>query len=214
MSATRATTLFNKYTYTGLAGYGGAIYAAMLAAAATFPTPPVLLANFLTDLTNFGTLITLWGPVGARGSHLDLVNLRAGQALIQSDIRQLQAYVNVVANGDATLVALAGFTGTNPHTPVGVLNAPQNFRQLITRNTLPGQAILKWKRPTASGFGKVPTYLVQAFLAGNWVQLAISSRTKATINNPGGTNNAQIRVLGVNDAGNGTPTAAITVTFM
>lgn len=217
MSQVRATTKFNGYTYTGLANFGGAIYAAMLAAAATFPTPPIALATFLTDLTNFGTLITLWGPVGARGSHADLINLRAGQQLIQNEIRALQAYVNSIANGDPTIVVLAGFTGTNPHTPIGVLNAPQNFRQLIARNTLPDQAILKWKKPTNVGFGKVPTYIVQVFvpLTSTWTTLAISTRTKATVTNPNQPLPTFIvRVLGVNDAGNGAPTGGITCVTM
>lgn len=217
MAATRATTKFNSYNYTALANYGGAVYAAMLAAAATFPTPPIALATFLTDLTNYGTLITLWGPVGARGSHADLINLRAGRKLIENEMRALQAYVNSIANGDAVIVALSGFTGTNPHTPIGVLNAPQNFRQLIARNTLPGQAILKWKKPTNVGFGKVPTYLVEVLdvPTGNWNKIAISTRTKATVTNPNlPVPTMTVRVLGINDAGNGAPTGGIVAVTM
>lgn len=217
MAAVRATTKFNSYTYTGLANFGGAVYTAMLAAVATFPTPPVALATFLTDLTNFGTLITLWGPVGARGSHADLINLRAGRRLIENEMRALQAYVNSIANGNSVIVVLSGFTGTNPHTPIGVLNAPQNFRQLIVRNTLPDQVVLKWKKPTNVGFGKVPTYVVEYFntTAVAWVKLAISTRTKATVNNPSlPLHSFQVRVYGVNDAGNGAPTGGITVVTM
>lgn len=217
MSQVRATTKFNSYTYTGLANFGGAVYAAMLAAVATFPAPPIVLATFLADLTNFGTLITLWGPVGARGSHADLINLRAGQKLIQNEMRALQAYVNSIANGDPVIVALSGFSGTNPHSPIGVLNAPQNFRQLITRNTLPNQAILKWKKPTNVGFGKVPTYIVEVLNTGTgtWSTLAISTRTKATVTNPNlPSPTMTVRVLGVNDAGNGTPTGGISVITM
>jgi hypothetical protein len=214
MSQVRATTKFNAYTFNALANYGGAVYAAMLAAAATFPTPPITLANFLIDLTNYGTLITLWGPVGCRGSHADYLNLVAGRALIEQDMRLLQNYVNQIANGDAPTVALSGFTGTNPHTVIGVLNAPQNFRQLVTRNTLPGQAILKWKKPTNIGFGKVPSYIVEVFTGGNWVQVAISTSTKATITSNVGGNPSTVRVTGINDAGNGASTAPITVNFM
>lgn len=215
MSYVHATTKLNSYTPAQLAVYAQATHDAVTAAAVTFPTPVPALATFQSDITALNGAVAAWGSVGARGSHADLLNLRAAVKVVQNDMRVLARYVDTIALGSAITVALSGFTSTNPRTPVGVLTPPQNFRQLISARTLTQQAILKWKKPTNVGFGKVPTYVVEYFDNVVWKTIAITSRTKATLDNPlVGATTLLVRVSGLNDAGPGAATAPITIVFM
>jgi hypothetical protein len=219
MARVRATTLLGNYNPTALVAYASSITAALATNVATFPTPPVALATINTEIANLVTAIATWGPVGARGSHADLIALRAQVLSVQFLLRTTANYVNIVATGSAFVVSLSGFTGTNPHTVVGVLSPPQNFRQLVTAKTLPKQVIIKWSKPLNIGFGKVASYLIEARIAATntWVPVAISTRTKATIENLPyvvGSNAFDVRVRGINSAGNGAPTNTLTVTAL
>lgn len=217
MARVRATTKLGNYNPTALALYAASIVTAMTTNVATFPTPPVALATITTNVTALYAAIAAWGVVGARGSHADLIALRNAVKVVQVNLQVTAAYVNQVAVGFGPTVALSGFTGTNPHTVIGVLGAPQDFRQLVSLRTLNGEVILKWKKPLNIGFGKVPTYVVEAFDSptGNWVQVAITTRTKATIKNKPynpATSQFLVRCYAVNSAGNGAMTADLLVT--
>lgn len=215
MAATRATTKFNLYNYAALATFAQFVHDSLVLNIGTFATPSVSMATFQTNITALVTAIANWGVVGSRGSHADLIALRAAKQVVILNMRSLQAYVNTIANGVAATVTLSGFTGTNPHSVIGVLSAPVNVRQLISRKTLPAQAILKWEKPLNIGFGKANCYVVECDEGGTWKQRAITSRTKATIEfQQGNSNPTQTRVYAVNNAGNGAPSTPINVTFM
>jgi hypothetical protein len=95
----------------------------------------------------------LWGVVGARGSHNDLLNLRASaNALYNLLVAEFNYVQNIVdpttsyADQDAFITS-SGFSTKNSPTPQGVLAQPENFHQMFS----PGVSIytpkLKWKKP-------------------------------------------------------------------
>ena len=97
--------------------------------------------------------INAWGVKGARGSHSDLINLRASAFALKNLLTAESAYVqNIVdpttsyADQDAFILT-SGFSTKNSPTPQGVLSAPQNLHQVFNGNVSIYIPKLRWKKP-------------------------------------------------------------------
>jgi len=118
-----------------------------------FPTPNPPLADITAAAVVLQGFILQWGPVGNRGTHADLLQMRsaaftlynlliAEANYVQNQIDPTKSY-----NDQAADIVLSGFSSKNSPTPQGLLSAPENLHQMFS----PGVNIhfpkLKWKKP-------------------------------------------------------------------
>ena len=112
---------FAEYKDFALGSFGLGIHKGVSDNALLFPELPVSAAKLLTDLTDFQTKlsISLKGSVG----QTDDKNL--ARELLISDLRQIAAYVESVAKGNADTIRAAGFlVVTHSHNPSTQLDRP------------------------------------------------------------------------------------------
>ena len=128
---------------------------ASLTGNAEFTTPSPLLATLTADATALDSAIALWGPVGNRGSHADLVALRAAARTAYDDLLAEAQYVQntaqIAAGTDyvamAAIIATSGFAIKNAPMPQGILGAPQNLHRFFANNISLYTPKLAWKKP-------------------------------------------------------------------
>jgi hypothetical protein len=122
---------------------------------ASFTTPNPALITVSAASAAVTTGIAVWGPVGNRGSHGSLVDLRSKTLTLAHLVRSLAAYVMstaaVLAGDDDTLMAAiitsSGFTLKRTGAPVGALPMVQNFRQIVSTTLHPSQGEVAWTLP-------------------------------------------------------------------
>lgn len=194
----------------------------MLANIAVFPTPAPPLATLTTDNLALTNAITAWGPVGGRGSHSDLLALRAACLQVRADLRQLAAYVQNLIDYTTTyadqvaFINLSGFSAKNTPMPQGVLGAPVNLHQVFSNNVPINQVKLRWKKPIGlNSAGNVKSYQIweQSPLStpGGYSLKATTTNTVYIDQDP--YSNAPIfyYVVAVNDQGQGAPSNIVAV---
>jgi len=143
-----------RSNYQGIANLGNAVHAG-ISGNATYPTPTPALTVLQTDITALEADIATWGPIGNRGSHADLLALRASAAVVYADLLSLAAYVQntaqIAAGNDYTLMAsligTSGFGIKNPPVPQGILGAPQNLHRFFANNISLYTPKLAWRKP-------------------------------------------------------------------
>jgi hypothetical protein len=139
--------------YSALASLAFQVVADMTAAIASFPTPFPTLATITTQATLVESLIAIWGPVGNRGSHSDLLNLRAACLTLRDLLVQEAAYVQNSVDptlsypDQAAVIASSGFAVKNSPVPQGILAPPQGLHQLFQAGISPYTPKLKWTKP-------------------------------------------------------------------
>src|SRR5947209_669669 len=102
---TKAVIDFSGYTGPELSPAAHAIHDEMTAHAATFGTPPITMAAFATDLTDFDTKLNK----KSSGAEADLVAFAVARNTLEVDLGNLGNYVNIVANGKPEIVVQSGF---------------------------------------------------------------------------------------------------------
>ena len=126
----------------------------------SYPTPNPTLLVFGTDITSLSDAITALGTVHNRGSHAQLMTLRAARLAVENDLRGLQDYCeNTTPNSPDAFVS-AGFAVKSTGAPVGILPMVQNFRQFIGRTVPSGAVKLSWKRGLATNAGNAKSYKI------------------------------------------------------
>src|SRR5271155_1311697 len=100
MARSRAVSKFQSYTHQALCDYSQGITLA-LTGNLTFPTPSVSLADQGTANNAYQAAILAWGPKGNRGSRAQHIALLDAKAVVEENIRNLNGYVDGIANGDA-----------------------------------------------------------------------------------------------------------------
>jgi hypothetical protein len=139
--------------YSALASLAFQIVADMTTAIGNFPTPSPALAVITAAADVVVTNIGLWGPVGNRGSHQDLLNLRASCLTLRNLLVEEAAYVQNSVNladsypDQAAFIASSGFAVKNSPVPQGLLGAPQNLHQLFQNGVSISTPKLKWAKP-------------------------------------------------------------------
>ena len=139
--------------YQALANFATNIVVQMTAAIALFPIPNPTLASITAAAAALQLDINAWGPVGNRGPHADLLQMRADAwalyTLLIAEANYVQNQIDPTKsyNDQAADIALSGFSSKNSPTPQGLLSAPENLHQMFS----PGVNIhfpkLKWKKP-------------------------------------------------------------------
>jgi len=140
--------------YTALADLGNRVFVS-LTGNPTYATPNPSLASLSAQTTLVEAAITAWGPVGNRGSHAQLLDLRNKCLTLRNMLVAEAQYVTntaaVAAGNDyvlmATLISTSGFDVKNSPSPQGALAAPQNFHQMFSATISIYTPKLKWKKP-------------------------------------------------------------------
>lgn len=152
----KPTTVLNvkKSNYNGLVNLGNAVFAGLTGNLA-FTTPIPALTVITSDIDATEAAIAAWGPVGNRGSHADLMALRAAATQLYNDLLAEANYVQQTAqtaNGTnytamAAQIITSGFSVKNPPVPQGLLGAPQNLHRVFSNSISLYTPKLKWKKP-------------------------------------------------------------------
>lgn len=156
MASSRPSATLNTRVnqYQALADLGNRVFANMTGNV-NFTTPLPILASIQTAFTDVQAAITQWGPVGNRGSHADLLNLRDKCQILRNLLLAEANYVTqtaaIAAGNDytlmATIIGTSGFGVKNSPLPQGLLGAPQNLHQMFENSISIHTPKLKWKKP-------------------------------------------------------------------
>lgn len=207
--------------YSGVASLAQQVHDSMLAGILLFPAPIPSLATFQTNINTLVAAIAAWGPVGNRGSHADLVALRAACLVVYTDMILLAAYVqNLVDPTDSypdqtTFILASGFSVKNAATPQGMLASPEGLIQLIQPSIPLQTPKLKWSKPIGLlSAGNVKSYKVyrQSVNLGAPTEV-IGFPTKTSFIDESATGGTQYNywVSGINSAGEGVQSAPILI---
>lgn len=194
----KANTAFQKYSNTDLVTYAQAIHDGMLAAIATFPTPPVSAAALQTLIDNYEAALA----ASIDGSKLQKAQMHRTRALLWNALRSIAAYVNQIiylqisqgaSYEDAeALILSTGFELSKQPEPVGELPAP------IVRSWSSPQIgqlyILVERLPGARAYEVVYKIVGQP---DSSEQTAVSPSTRIKINGLTSGQNYSFRVAGV-----------------
>ena len=221
----RAKGIPRVTAYQALVSFANDVFASMTGNA-VFATPFPLLATIQTASNLLAADIAAWGPVGNRGSHLDLMTMRADALALRNLLVQELGYVQttvVAAGGDyaaqAANMISSGFSVKNAGTPQGVLGQPENFHQQFLNRINIFFVGLRWKKPIGlTSPGNVKNYQILRGLIDDindpgTVVIATTTRT-SFIDKSVASNRAvpyYYWITASNAAGIGSPTASVIV---
>lgn len=189
----------------------------------SFPTPSPTIATIQAAATALSLDITAWGPVGARGSHLNLMTMRADAFALRNLLVQLAGNIlstTIAAGGDyaaqSAMIVSSGFGVKNPGTPQGLLGVPQNFHQYFKNGISIYHVGLRWKKPVGlTSPGNVKEYQIYRSLTNDFatgIIIGTATRTAFIDNSPLLPAGAcYYWVTASNAAGIGAPTASLSV---
>lgn len=209
--------------YTGINTLQALVIATMTTNVADFPVPVPSLADATTANGTLGSAIAQWGPQGNRGSHADLIALRAAARAVYNNLLLLAAYVQNLVDlslpypDQASFILLSGFAVKNSPSPQGVLAAPEEFTQQLGNTISLYAPKLMWKKPLGlQSPGNVKSYDVLRSLTDNINDaVVVGNPTKTSfIDNTVAVSTVYYYfVRGVNAAGAGLPTLSVLVSI-
>lgn len=182
---------------------------------ANYATPNPTLIALTADEVALSAAIATWGPVGNRGSHADLLALRAAATTAFNDLLAEAAYVQntaqLAAGNDyvamAVVIGTSGFGIKNAPQPQGILGAPQNLHRVFKNSISLYTPLLDWKKPIGlTSPNNVKSYQILRSLTNNLASaLVIATSTKTTFLDvtAGAGTVYYYWVKGVNSAGSG-----------
>ncbi len=134
-----------------------------------FLTPSPTLLSLASAVTAVVNSRTQWGDVHNRGSHIDLLDLRAKSLTLHQLLTAMAEYVQntaQIASGNdyvlmTNIIAGSGFSIKGVNTPQGVLEAVENLRRLSSRSLNPIQAKVKFTKPlNVTSKNNVKSYII------------------------------------------------------
>lgn len=224
MATSRPQTILGvkRSNYQGIANLANLIIAGMTGNA-NFVTPSPALLAIQTELTTLEADIATWGPVGNRGSHADLLALRAQADLVYSMLLAESEYVQniaqLAAGADyptmAAIIITSGFGVKNNPNPQGLLGVPTDFHQEFKNSINIYFVKTNWTKPVGlNSPGNVKAYQVLRSLTNDFSNAVVIGTTTKT-NYLDTTAAAGTKYFywcrGVNTNGVGAQTAAIEV---
>ena len=211
MKKVKAVINFTSYTDAILAPTAQNIHDQMLAAAATFDTPPVTMAALATLITSYLTKLA----AKASRATADINAFKTIRQDMEDALAQLGGYVNTKAAGDGDIVDLSGFPsyGGAAPSPSTVPASPSNLR--ITQGTVSGSIVVRFTPDRAQAISEVQLNPGDPNTESGWVHSAVTKGGKVTISGltVGSTQWARVRTYGPgNTPGAWSDPAKITVT--
>src|SRR5262245_9232494 len=112
----------NRLSYEQLASLADTVFDGFTAASGTYTTPFPALTVLDTAKTALHSAIAAWRPsTGGRGSHQDLLNLRAARDEVRLILTQLANYAQDTTPYDVVNLGSIGWPLKHQGQPVGVL---------------------------------------------------------------------------------------------
>jgi hypothetical protein len=93
----------------------------------TFPDLPVAAATLATQGSNYTTIL------GRPDDATKTADLRAARTIVETSLKDNGVYINIVAKGDAVILAKSGYPISKPHQPIGPLEK-SNLKMSSTDN--------------------------------------------------------------------------------
>jgi hypothetical protein len=208
--------------YSALVGFANTTIAG-LTGNLTYPIPDPNLASIQAAVLSLQSNIAAWGPVGARGTHLDLMHMRSNAFLLRNLLVQLEGYVlstAIAAGGDyatqSAAITSSGFGLKNPPSPQGLLGVPQNFHQFFKNGISIHNTALRWKKPLGlTSASNVKNYQIYRGASNGFNDPTITCIGTSTrcffIDKTLSNGPVWYFITASNDAGIGAPTAALAV---
>src|ERR1041384_5038856 len=118
--------------YAGLINLGNRVIVS-LSGNLSFPTPAVTTADLQTAVTAVENAYAIWAPIGSRGSHSDLLDLRNKaltlHQLLKAEAQYVQTTAQLLAGSDysdmAAIIGTSGYDLASVPSPQGVLQMVQ-----------------------------------------------------------------------------------------
>jgi len=211
--------------YAALINLGNRIVAA-LTGYASFLTPAVSLVNLSAAITAVVNAYALWAPIGSRGSHSDLLDLRDKSLTLFNLIKAEADYVQTtafIAGGNdysavAAIIGTSGYELKSAPAPQGVLNPVVGFRKMNSSHLNPNQVKFRWKKPLDVPDGNVYLYKVMrgtTTVFASAAEIATTSRTTfIDTNATGAVQTYTYWIVAVNNKGDGAASVAVTVSLL
>jgi len=215
----------NLRAYAKLVSLGNRVIAS-LTGNANYTTPVPALTVLQAAITDVENAIAIWGPKGNRGSHSDLLDLRAKAATLAQTLKSISQYAmntaQTAAGSDYTAMAAilgtSGFDTLTARHPQGLLQAVRNFHAAVSPRYNPNQVKLLWRKPlNVIVVGNVKSYNIMrgttaVFSAA--VQIATTTKAKfVDTNSTGAVQTWFYWVVPVNTAGDGAVSEVVNVSL-
>lgn len=174
---TKAIIDFSGYTAAELSPTGHAIHDAMVKNAATFPKPPVTMADFDAHLTDYDGKLN----AKASGAEADLIAFTVSRNTLETDLNMLGNYVNTVAQGDPAIVVLSAFPSyETAHTvDTSPPDAPQNL--VVRQGDLSGTCVARYKPDRQHSVNQVQTNTADPNDETKWTTAGLFTGGKAQL---------------------------------
>lgn len=129
---------------------------------ANFPTPVPALADVTAAAAAYSAALAKAGT----GNRIDVADKNAKREILIGLLRSLCRYVNLVADGDATMILSSGFSISKDPQPV-VLTRPENIR---VENGVASGSLLVSVKAVKGAYAYFHEYTTDATMApGSWV---------------------------------------------
>ena len=160
---------------------------------ANFPTPVPTLNELEAAADNYSSALVK----ALTGNRTDVADKNAKRAALLDLLRSWGLYVNLTANGDASMILSSGFDISKDPQPV-VLTRPENVR--VDYGTAPGSLLLSVKA-VKGAYAYFHEYTTDATMAPNsWVSTSgTTSKLEFTNLQPGTTYYCRVGVIGTNN---------------
>lgn len=189
MATAKVKVAVSPSNFAGIASLAANVISGLTANPGNFPTPDPTVGDLTTAYNNLTAAIATWGPVHARGSHADWVNLVAAATICRDMIFQEAAYVQnqvdptAIYSVQAAFIVTSGFSVKNLPVPQGVLNPPENLRRLMSLSISEDDIMLDWEKPLGlTSPNNVKFYTIVN--NGGPLPVQTSTKTKLLISNP------------------------------
>jgi len=211
--------------YAGVINLGNRVVTA-LTGNANFGAPSPTLVNLQAAVTDAETAYAVWSPLGNRGSHASLGDLRNKVLtlfnLLKAEAQYCQNTVLITYGSDydtmQAVLLTSGFDLANVPTPHGVLNPVKDFSEVVSANLNPNQVKFRWRKPLGASKDTVYIYRVlrgATTVFANAVEITTTSRTEfIDTNDTAAVQTYTYWIVAVNNAGDGAASGAITVSIL
>lgn len=172
--------------YAGIDTLAGAVIVRMTGNV-NFPAPSPSLATLQTAQAALSHAITACGTAGHRGSKSDFAELGVASWRMLELLKREASYVMGLVDRNAPVleqeafIASSGFEMKSAGSPQGVLQPPQNVRQLINQHYSPYTPKIKWTKPQGL-LSRKNVKLYHVFRSSTWnfsdaVKIGVTTRT-------------------------------------
>ena len=149
----------------------------MAAAAATFPTPPVLMPAFQTLIDTFN------GKLAAKASRTttDVIAFNIARHDLEGALADLGGYVNSVAKGDQVIIDASGFPSYDTARTVDTTPPAAPTDVTLRPGDLSGSFVARYHPDRTRSMNEVQTCTGDPNAEANWTHAGMFSGGKATV---------------------------------